>query len=69
MIDAPEIFVDCPECCGEGSVEVWQMVTRWSIDPPSSQPVTCPACHGTRGFICDAPGVAINDYDPRDDEE
>lgn len=51
MQESPEILVVCPECCGEGSIEVQGSVSRWSIDPPCSYPVPCHICSGAGFFI------------------
>lgn len=53
---APEIWVDCPECGGEGANEVWESVSKWSIDPPCAVAVPCQACNGAGGMICEAEG-------------
>lgn len=50
----PEFWADCPECGGEGSIDVWESVSKWSIDPPSAHPVPCQACNGAGGMICEA---------------
>lgn len=51
---APEVFVTCEECCGEGSIEQWESVSKWSIDPPCAHVIPCQACDGVGGFICEA---------------
>lgn len=54
-IPAPEIWVECPECCGEGSIEqCGDSVSRWSLDPPSNIVISCQACDGAGGMICEA---------------
>lgn len=50
----PEFWLDCPECGGEGAIEKWEGVSKWSIDPPSAQVVPCQACNGAGGMICEA---------------
>lgn len=54
--DPPEIWQDCPDCQGEGAIEVWESVSKWSIDPPCAHVVTCKTCNGAGGFICEAEG-------------
>lgn len=54
--EPPEVFKECPECCGEGAVEVWESVSKWSIDPPSAVAVPCRACGSAGGMICEAEG-------------
>jgi len=56
--DGPEFWLDCPECGGEGSIEKWESVSRWSIDPPCAYAIPCQACNGTGGMICEAEGNA-----------
>lgn len=53
---APEVWIDCPECCGEGGIEIWESVSKWSIDPPCAHVKTCRACNGAGGYICEAEG-------------
>lgn len=50
-IPAPEVWVECTECCGEGSIEKGEIVSRWSLDPPCTHVVPCPACDGAAGKI------------------
>lgn len=52
----PEIWKDCEACCGEGGIEKWESVSKWSIDPPSAIVVPCDACRGAGGFISEAEG-------------
>jgi hypothetical protein len=54
--EPPEEYHDCPECGGEGAIEVWESVSKWSIDPPSAHAVPCQACNGAGGFFCEAEG-------------
>jgi DnaJ-class molecular chaperone len=54
--DAPETWVVCPDCCGEGSIEIWESVSKWSIDPPCAYSKICDTCNGAGGFICEAEG-------------
>lgn len=49
----PEVAEGCPECCGEGAIEVWESVSRWSIDPPCGLAVPCTACGGSGVIICE----------------
>lgn len=52
----PEFWVDCPECDGEGAIEIWESVNKWSIDPPCAHVVPCRACNGAGGLICEVEG-------------
>lgn len=54
--EPPEVWVECPVCQGEGYIEQWESVSRWSIDPPSGFAVLCEECHGAGGAIEDAGG-------------
>lgn len=54
--DPPEVWKDCAECGGEGSIEVWETVSKWSIDPPCAHVKTCQTCNGAGGAICEAEG-------------
>lgn len=54
--EPPEVFEQCPECCGEGAIEKWESVSRWSIDPPSAIAIPCHVCGGAGGMICEAEG-------------
>lgn len=65
--EPPEVFEDCPECCGEGGIEQWEFVSRWSIDPPCGHVVPCRACGGTGGMICEptGDGLSIDDLEER----
>lgn len=56
FVEAPQVWKECPECCGEGGIEVWESVSKWSIDPPCAQVMRCEACNGAGGFICEAEG-------------
>lgn len=53
---APEVWELCPDCLGDGGIDVWESVSKWSIDPPSAQFVICKTCHGMGGMICEAEG-------------
>lgn len=57
---APEVYVDCPECGGEGGIEVWESASKWSIDPPCAHVMPCRACNGTGGMICEAEGDHVH---------
>lgn len=50
---APEVWVDCPECCGEGEIEhprpFWDDPYFCVVEP-------CRACNGAGGMICEAEG-------------
>lgn len=52
--EPPEVWVECPHCCGEGAIEVWESVSRWSIDPPCAHTMICEACAGAGGNIEEA---------------
>lgn len=56
LSEAPEVCVTCAQCDGEGSIDVWKSVSKWSIDPPSAHPVPCEACGGAGSHICEAEG-------------
>jgi hypothetical protein len=56
MSVAPEVWLDCPECCGEGAIEIWESVSKWSIDPPCAHVLPCRDCNGAGGMICEAEG-------------
>jgi hypothetical protein len=56
MSVAPEVWVDCDECDGEGAIEKWESVSKWSIDPPYALVLPCQACNGAGGMICEAEG-------------
>jgi DnaJ-class molecular chaperone len=50
---APEVWVDCPECGGEGEIE--HPRPFWD-DPYYCEVVPCRACNATGGMICEAEG-------------
>jgi len=50
---APETLVDCVECNGEGAIEHWESVSKWSIDPPCALVERCGYCNGAGVFICE----------------
>jgi DnaJ-class molecular chaperone len=52
--EPPEVWETCPDCCGEGAIEVWESVSKWSIDPPCAISVPCKTCAGAGGWIEDA---------------
>ena len=54
--DPPEVWVECLKCCGEGFIEIWESVSKWSIDPPCAHSVLCTECNGAGGFIEEAKG-------------
>lgn len=59
-IPAPEMWVECPECCGEGSIEKGgEVVSRWSLDPPCALVVPCQACGGKGGEIIEAETIDL----------
>lgn len=52
----PEQFFECSECNGEGAIEHWESVSKWSIDPPCAHVTVCRICNGAGGFIDEAEG-------------
>jgi hypothetical protein len=63
---APEEFEDCQECGGEGDIEIWETVSRWAIDPPCAHVITCLACGGARGMICESvTNLSVYDLEER----
>ncbi len=58
----PEVWVDCQECGGEGSIletiHVYEAGCGFSHPDVYSRP--CPACDGTRGMICEAEGDDVH---------
>ena len=54
----PEIWVDCPECCGEGEIleTIHVYETGCGFSHPDVYGKPCPSCHGTRGMICESEG-------------
>lgn len=52
----PEVIITCEECQGEGSIEIWEVASKWAIDPPCGYPVLCHACHGAGMWLDDHPG-------------
>lgn len=54
--EPPEVWEECPDCQGEGGIEVWESVSKWSIDPPCAHVKTCQTCNGAGGMICEAEG-------------
>lgn len=67
----PEEIIRCAECGGEGVIEKWGEVSRWSIDPPCAMVVPCKACCGAGFFIAEAVGepVTLEDLEDQDAEE
>lgn len=57
--EPPEVWEECPTCCGEGSIDIWESVSKWSIDPPSAHSVICDTCQGAGGFIVEARGKSL----------
>jgi DnaJ-class molecular chaperone len=49
--EAPEVFVECEVCGGEGFIEKHQ---PFHDDPYFCTQHTCEACHGVGGMICEA---------------
>jgi len=54
--EPPEVWEECAACCGEGSYEIYESVSKWSIDPPCGHVVICETCNGAGGFIVEAKG-------------
>lgn len=54
--DPPLVEVACDMCGGEGGIEHWESVSKWSIDPPSAIVIPCENCDGRGFFICEAEG-------------
>lgn len=54
--EPPEAWELCPYCLGDGGIDVWESVSKWSIDPPCAQFVPCKTCNGAGGMICEAGG-------------
>lgn len=52
-IPAPEVWVDCSECGGEGAIETPR---PFHDDPYFCIVSPCNACHGAGGMICEAEG-------------
>lgn len=49
--DAPEVFVECEACDGEGAIEKHQ---PFHDDPYFCTVHPCEVCHGAGGMICEA---------------
>ena len=63
LADPPEVWVDCDECGGEGAIEIPEIVSKWSLDPPGSHCIPCQACCGAGGTIRDSDGtMSASDY-------
>ena len=58
--EPPEVWEECPDCHGEGGIEQWEGVSKWSIDPPCAHVIPCQTCNGAGGMICEAQGVAVS---------
>lgn len=54
--EPPEVWVECPDCQGEGSFEKYEPVSKWAIDPPCGYVVQCDKCNGAGGWIEEAAG-------------
>jgi len=54
LYEPPETIHTCENCGGEGCTEVWEGVSKWSIDPPCGRVVICPVCNGQGVFIEEA---------------
>jgi hypothetical protein len=67
MNEAPEVWEECPDCHGEGGIEVCESVSKWSIDPPCAHVVFCKTCNGSGGMICEAVGDREWERDPGED--
>lgn len=54
----PEVWLDCPECGGEGGYErhIFVYEAGCGFGHDDSEWVTCPACDGRGGMICEAEG-------------
>jgi len=69
--EPPEVWLDCPECGGEGG---WEQHCR-TYEPgcgfahDDSEWRECHVCHGIGGMICEAEeDNGRYHYDPREDE-
>jgi hypothetical protein len=51
--EPPQRWYDCRECGGEGAIEKWESVSRWSLDPPSALVIPCHVCNGAGGLVDD----------------
>jgi DnaJ-class molecular chaperone len=51
--DPPEVWEDCPDCCGEGAID---HPRPFHDDPYFCIVVACDTCHGAGGMICEATG-------------
>lgn len=64
--EPPEVWIDCPECGGEGeilkNIRVYEIGCGFSRTDVYGE--TCPACGGARGMICEAEGVRFPSEEP-----
>lgn len=56
MDPTPEEWETCPDCGGEGAIEKWYSVSKWSIDPPCAVVIPCETCGGAGGAIRQSEG-------------
>jgi DnaJ-class molecular chaperone len=52
MNEAPEVYVACDVCGGEGQMEH----SRYGGNDPDAWAVPCRVCNGAGGMICEAEG-------------
>lgn len=53
MGEPPEVWEECPDCCGEGFIDRPQ---PFHDDPYFCMVILCETCQGAGGFICEARG-------------
>lgn len=53
---APEVFVTCDDCCGDGVIRhaIWVYEHGCGFGHDDVSEDTCQACNGIGGFICEA---------------